>query len=136
MCDPQSPSPEQGKAMANNTTPKPITPRDVIKEVKDAGAEFLVNTKTEPVIFLPHTPFQQYWPAGHDRVQSYLAAVYHDLSKGGYKPQDQAAIIALLKEECYTGSCQLTELESPKLRRIQLFKRCCASQIVTKRSQE
>ncbi len=95
--------------------PKSVPLQEVIAEVVRVGVQFLVNTKNEPVVFLPDTPFQQYWPAGHDRVESYLAAVYHDLSNGGYlKPAEQAAVISLLKDACYKGGRRFTELESPE----------------------
>lgn len=95
--------------------PKTVPLQDVIAEVVRVGVQFFVNTKNEPVVFLPDNPFQQYWQAGHDRVESYLAAVYHDLSNGGYlKPAEQAAVICLLKDACYKGGRRFTELESPE----------------------
>lgn len=95
--------------------PKTVPLQEVIAEVVRVGVQFFVNTKNEPVVFLPDTPFQQYWPAGHDRVESYLAAVYHDLSNGGYlKSAEQAAVVALLKDACYKGGRRFTELESPE----------------------
>ncbi|MFN4259534.1 MAG: hypothetical protein ACK4RK_09560 [Gemmataceae bacterium] len=95
--------------------PKTVPLQEVIAEVVRVGVHFLVNTKNEPVVFLPDTPFQQYWPAGHDRVESYLAAIYHDLSHGGYlKSAEQAAVVALLKDACYKGGRRFTELESPE----------------------
>jgi len=97
---------------------KTVPLQDVIAEVVRVGVQFFVNTKNEPVVFLPDTPFQQYWPGDHDRVESYLAAVYYDLSGGGYiKPAELVAVIALLKDACYKGGRRLTELESPEVER-------------------
>ncbi len=97
---------------------KTIPLAKVVKDLKENGALFFVNAKHEPVIYLPRTPFQRYWPAGHDRVVSHVSSVYHDLSNGGYiKPTELAALLALLKEECYTGGRCLTELESPEVER-------------------
>lgn len=102
---------EPGKPEPRKTVPL----KKVIADAIEVGVQFLVNTKNEPVVFLPDTPFQQYWPAGHDRVESYLAVSYHDLSGGGYlKAGELAAIVALLKDECYKGGRRMTDIESPE----------------------
>ncbi len=100
------------------TGKKTVSLKKVVSDLKDDGAEFFVNAKHEPVVRLPKTPFQQYWPADHDRIVAHVSSVYHDLSEGGYiKSAELSSLLALLKEECYTGGRCLTELESPEVER-------------------
>ncbi|MEZ6142073.1 MAG: hypothetical protein R3B84_16025 [Zavarzinella sp.] len=94
---------------------KAVSLTNLIANLKELKLEFYVNTKNEPVVFLPDSPFEKYWPAVHDRVASYICTVYYDLSEGGHiKPSDFTALLYLLKEECYKGGRRLTEIESPE----------------------
>lgn len=94
---------------------KRLNLRRVIEDLKNSGVQFFVNTLTEPVVFLPDSPFQQYWKADDDRVRSHLSAAYHDLSKGDYlKHGERDMVLDLLKAECYKGGRRLTEIEGPQ----------------------
>lgn len=93
--------------------------KDTIRQLKDDGVQFGLNSLLEPVVFMPDDPFQKYWPADSQRFMVHLSAVFYDQSGGRFlKPSDRELLRDLLLQECYTGQRQLTEVEAEETERV------------------
>jgi hypothetical protein len=89
--------------------------KKLVQQLKEEKFEFFVNSKLQPVVFIPDEPFQKVWPVNSERFNDVLCAVYNDITGGGYlEDADRKQLLPLLRDLCHKGGRRLTEVESEK----------------------
>jgi hypothetical protein len=83
-----------------------------VKQLKEEGVQFLLNSLNQPTIFIPDDPFQQHWPADHERFLVHVSSVYNDLTDDYLKSGERDMLVDLFKAECYRGGRRMTTVEA------------------------
>jgi hypothetical protein len=119
----------EGRGNVGNTEKSALN--FVLQRLKDDGIGFFVNTKLEPVLFIPDAAFEQYWLVDHDRVSAYIATTYLDGAESFIRPAFLSALLMLIKEECYNGGRLFTEVEQVEAEREPIIQSliCCMNRI-------
>lgn len=83
----------------------------VVRQLRDDGCEFFVNSKNEPTVKIPDDGFQQEWSADSQRVGDLITTIYCDLTKNVLRTSDRDFVMVQLREECRKGGRRLAETE-------------------------